>query len=78
MFPRHTSWSVPDKLSWNSIATFHVIESQEMYWAMKTLVIPLERDSKLRTKVHFIEEPVEIMDREVKELKQIQIPIVNV
>nr|GEW91756.1 reverse transcriptase domain-containing protein [Tanacetum cinerariifolium] len=29
-------------------------------------------------KLHFVEEPVEIMDREVKRLKQIQIPLVKV
>ncbi|GJS81072.1 putative ribonuclease H-like domain-containing protein [Tanacetum coccineum] len=31
-----------------------------------------------RSKLHFIEEPVEIMDREVKQLKQSRIPIVKV
>ncbi|GJR33097.1 hypothetical protein Tco_1109329 [Tanacetum coccineum] len=35
---------------------------------------PIELDDKL----HFIEEPVEIMDREVKQLKQSRIPIVKV
>ncbi|GJV48282.1 hypothetical protein Tco_1438494 [Tanacetum coccineum] len=29
-------------------------------------------------KLHFVEEPVEIMDREVKRLKQIRIPIIKV
>ncbi|GJS80877.1 hypothetical protein Tco_0747418 [Tanacetum coccineum] len=41
------------------------------------LVVPLEGihvDDKLR----FVEEPVEIMDREVKQLKQSRIPIVKV
>nr|GFB63299.1 putative reverse transcriptase domain-containing protein [Tanacetum cinerariifolium] len=33
---------------------------------------------KIDDKLHFIEEPVEIMDREVKKLKQSQIPIVKV
>ncbi|GKD21723.1 hypothetical protein Tco_1223426, partial [Tanacetum coccineum] len=33
---------------------------------------------QLDDKLHFIEEPVEIMDREVKQLKQIRIPIVKV
>ncbi|GJY14150.1 hypothetical protein Tco_0383459, partial [Tanacetum coccineum] len=32
----------------------------------------------LDDKLHFIEEPVEIMDREVKHLKQSRIPIVKV
>ncbi|GJT78696.1 putative reverse transcriptase domain-containing protein [Tanacetum coccineum] len=38
---------------------------------------PLE-EIQLDDKLHFIEEPVEIMDREVKQLKQSQIPIVKV
>ncbi|GJV77291.1 hypothetical protein Tco_1508875 [Tanacetum coccineum] len=43
----------------------------------ENLVIPLE-EIQLDDKLHFIEEPVEIMDREVKQLKQSQIPIVKV
>nr|GFA31987.1 reverse transcriptase domain-containing protein [Tanacetum cinerariifolium] len=39
--------------------------------------IPLE-EIQLDDKLHFIEEPVEIMDREVKQLKQSRIPIVKV
>ncbi|GJX40337.1 putative reverse transcriptase domain-containing protein [Tanacetum coccineum] len=45
--------------------------------ADENLVIPLE-EIQLDDKLHFIEEPVEIMDREVKQLKQIRIPIVKV
>nr|GEV14195.1 putative reverse transcriptase domain-containing protein [Tanacetum cinerariifolium] len=41
------------------------------------LVIPLD-EVKIEDKLHFIEEPVEIMDREMKQLKQSQIPIVKV
>ncbi|GJR85425.1 putative reverse transcriptase domain-containing protein [Tanacetum coccineum] len=44
---------------------------------VKNLVIPLE-EIQLDDKLHFIEEPVEIMDREVKQLKQSRIPIVKV
>nr|GEW48384.1 hypothetical protein [Tanacetum cinerariifolium] len=43
----------------------------------ENLVITLE-EIQLDDKLHFIEEPVEIMDREVKQLKQSQIPIVKV
>nr|GEX71061.1 putative reverse transcriptase domain-containing protein [Tanacetum cinerariifolium] len=43
----------------------------------ENLVIPLE-EVQLDDKLHFIEEPVEIMDREVKQLKQSRIPIVKV
>ncbi|GKF01798.1 hypothetical protein Tco_0028721 [Tanacetum coccineum] len=45
--------------------------------ADENLVIPL-KEIKLDDKLHFIEEPVEIMDREVKQLKQSRIPIVKV
>ncbi|GJV53466.1 putative reverse transcriptase domain-containing protein [Tanacetum coccineum] len=43
----------------------------------ETLFIPLE-EIQIDDKIHFIEEPVEIMDREVKRLKQSLILIVNV
>ncbi|KAL7602921.1 hypothetical protein Lser_V15G16607 [Lactuca serriola] len=42
-----------------------------------TLVIPLG-EIELNTDLHFIEEPVEIMDREIKKLRQSRIPIVKV
>ncbi|GKC75777.1 putative reverse transcriptase domain-containing protein [Tanacetum coccineum] len=45
--------------------------------AVENLVIPLV-EIQLDDKLHFIEEPVEIMDREVKQLKQSRIPIVKV
>ncbi|GJY97946.1 putative reverse transcriptase domain-containing protein [Tanacetum coccineum] len=45
--------------------------------ADENLVIPLE-EIQLDDKLHFIEEPVEIMDSEVKRLKQSRIPIVKV
>nr|GEX26889.1 putative reverse transcriptase domain-containing protein [Tanacetum cinerariifolium] len=40
-------------------------------------VIPL-KELQLDDKLNFVEEPVEIMDRKVKQLKQIRIPIVKV
>nr|GFA22775.1 putative reverse transcriptase domain-containing protein [Tanacetum cinerariifolium] len=43
----------------------------------ESLVIPL-KELQLNDKLNFVEEPVEIMDREVKQLKQIHIPIVKV
>nr|GEY82307.1 putative reverse transcriptase domain-containing protein [Tanacetum cinerariifolium] len=43
----------------------------------ETLSIPLD-EVQLDDKLHFIEEPTEIMDREVKRLKQSYIPIVKV
>ncbi|GJX85688.1 putative reverse transcriptase domain-containing protein [Tanacetum coccineum] len=42
-----------------------------------TLVIPLE-EIQLDDKLNFVKEPVEIMDREVKQLKRSRIPIVKV
>ncbi|GKB22093.1 putative reverse transcriptase domain-containing protein [Tanacetum coccineum] len=56
--------------------TFHVSNLKKCY-SDKPLAVPLEGlhvDDKLR----FMEEPVEIMDREVKRLKQSCIPIVKV
>ncbi|GJV74121.1 putative reverse transcriptase domain-containing protein [Tanacetum coccineum] len=41
------------------------------------LIIPLD-EVRIDDKLHFIEEPIEIMDREVKQLKQSRIPIVKV
>nr|GEZ87085.1 putative reverse transcriptase domain-containing protein [Tanacetum cinerariifolium] len=43
----------------------------------ETLVIPL-KEIQIDDKLHFAEEPVELMDREVKCLKQSRIPIVKV
>ncbi|GKE05294.1 hypothetical protein Tco_1397312 [Tanacetum coccineum] len=43
----------------------------------KTLVIPLD-EIQIDDKLHFIEEPVEIIDREAKHIRQIRIPIVKV
>ncbi|GJX73645.1 hypothetical protein Tco_0312240 [Tanacetum coccineum] len=56
--------------------TFHV-SNLKKYLADENLIIPLE-EIQLDDKLHFIEEPVEIMDREVKQLKQSRIPIVQI
>nr|GEU53613.1 putative reverse transcriptase domain-containing protein [Tanacetum cinerariifolium] len=56
--------------------TFHV-SNLKKFLADENLVIPLE-GIQLNDKLHFIEEPVEIMDREVKQLKHSRIPIVKV
>ncbi|GJT65505.1 putative reverse transcriptase domain-containing protein [Tanacetum coccineum] len=56
--------------------TFHV-SNLKKYLADENLVIPLE-EIQLDDKLHFIEESVEMMDREVKQLKQSRIPIVKV
>ncbi|GJZ48319.1 gag-pol polyprotein [Tanacetum coccineum] len=43
----------------------------------EVLIIPLD-EVRIDEKLHFIEEPIEIMDKEVKQLKQSRIPIVKV
>ena len=56
--------------------TFHVSNLKKCL-SDETLVIPLE-EIEINENLHFIEEPVEIMDREVKSTKQSRIPIVKV
>nr|GEY54751.1 putative reverse transcriptase domain-containing protein [Tanacetum cinerariifolium] len=56
--------------------TFHVSNLKKCL-ADENLVIPLE-EVQLDDKLHFLKELVEIMDREVKRLKQSRIPIVKV
>ncbi|GKA53225.1 putative reverse transcriptase domain-containing protein [Tanacetum coccineum] len=56
--------------------TFHVSNLKKCL-ADENLVILLE-EIQLDDKLHFIEEPAEIMDREVKRVKQSRIPIVKV
>nr|GEU57664.1 hypothetical protein [Tanacetum cinerariifolium] len=56
--------------------TFHVSNLKRCF-VNDDVVIPLD-EVQHDDKLHFIEEPVEIMDREVKRLKQSRIPIVKV
>nr|GEU32759.1 putative reverse transcriptase domain-containing protein [Tanacetum cinerariifolium] len=56
--------------------TFHVSILKKCL-SDESLIILLD-EVKLDDKLHFIAEPVEIIDREVKKLKQIHIPIVKV
>ncbi|GKC49319.1 putative reverse transcriptase domain-containing protein [Tanacetum coccineum] len=56
--------------------TFHVSNLKKCF-ADEPLAVPLD-GLHIDDKLHFIEEPVEIMDREVKQLKQRRIPIVKV
>ncbi|GKF49828.1 hypothetical protein Tco_0143079, partial [Tanacetum coccineum] len=57
-------------------STFHV-SNRKKCLADENLIIPLD-EIQLDDKLHFIEESVEIVDREVKRLKETQIPIVKV
>ncbi|GJR15203.1 putative reverse transcriptase domain-containing protein [Tanacetum coccineum] len=66
---------LPDKLR-GIHNTFHVSNLKRCF-VNDDVVIPLD-EVQLDNKLHFFEEPVEIMDREVKLLKQSRIPIVKV
>ncbi|GKC41950.1 putative reverse transcriptase domain-containing protein [Tanacetum coccineum] len=66
---------LPDQLS-HVHSTFHVSNLKKCY-AEKPLAISLD-EIHIDDKLNFIEEPVEVMDREVKQLKQSRIPIVKV
>nr|GEX58136.1 putative reverse transcriptase domain-containing protein [Tanacetum cinerariifolium] len=56
--------------------TFHVSNLKKCL-SDESLVIPLD-ELRINDKLHFVEEPVEIMDREIKQLKRSRIPIIKV
>ncbi|GJY35951.1 putative reverse transcriptase domain-containing protein [Tanacetum coccineum] len=56
--------------------TFHVSNLKKCL-SDEEHIIPLD-EVRIDEKLHFIEEPIKIMDREVKQLKQSRIPIVKV
>ncbi|GJS04689.1 putative reverse transcriptase domain-containing protein [Tanacetum coccineum] len=66
---------LPEKLS-RVHNTFHVSNFKKCL-SDEPLAIPLD-ETHVDDKLHFIEEPVEIMDQEVKRLKQSRIPMVKV
>ncbi|GJX13401.1 putative reverse transcriptase domain-containing protein [Tanacetum coccineum] len=66
---------LPEEIS-NIHSTFHVSNLKKCL-SNESLVI-LMKELRLDDKLNFVEEPVEIMDREVKQLKQSRIPIVKV
>nr|GEW94484.1 putative reverse transcriptase domain-containing protein [Tanacetum cinerariifolium] len=66
---------LPDKLR-GIHDTFHVSNLKRCF-VNDDVVIPLD-EVQLYDKLHFVEEPIEIMDREVKQLKQSWILIVKV
>ncbi|GKC89306.1 putative reverse transcriptase domain-containing protein [Tanacetum coccineum] len=57
-------------------STFHVSNLKKCL-SDEPLAIPLD-EIHIDDKLHFVEEPVEIMDREVKRLKKSRIPIIKV
>nr|GEV38555.1 reverse transcriptase domain-containing protein [Tanacetum cinerariifolium] len=66
---------IPEKLS-NIHNTFHVSNLKKCLFD-ESLIIPMKK-LQLDNKLNFVEEPVKIMDREIKQLKQSRIPIVKV
>nr|GEW50434.1 putative reverse transcriptase domain-containing protein [Tanacetum cinerariifolium] len=56
--------------------TFHMSDLKKCL-SDESLVIPLD-ELRIDDKLHFVEEPVEIMDREIKKLKRSRIPIIKV
>ncbi|GJR53710.1 hypothetical protein Tco_1404231 [Tanacetum coccineum] len=66
---------LPEELS-NVYSTFHVSNLKKCL-SGESLIIPM-KELRLDDKLNFVEEPVEIMDREVKKLKKSRIPIVKV
>nr|GEX19397.1 putative reverse transcriptase domain-containing protein [Tanacetum cinerariifolium] len=66
---------LPEELS-NTHSTFHISNLKKCL-SDESLVIPM-KELRLDDKLNFVEEPVKIMDQEVKKLKQSHIPIVKV
>ncbi|GJZ01067.1 putative reverse transcriptase domain-containing protein [Tanacetum coccineum] len=60
----------------NVYSTFHISNLKKCL-SDESLVIPM-KELRLDDKLNFVEEPIEIMDREVKQLRQSRIPIVKV
>ncbi|GJX18217.1 putative reverse transcriptase domain-containing protein [Tanacetum coccineum] len=56
--------------------TFHISNLKKCL-SNESLVIPM-KELQLDDKINFVEEPVEVMDREIKQLKRIRIPIIKV
>ncbi|GJS53369.1 putative reverse transcriptase domain-containing protein [Tanacetum coccineum] len=66
---------LPEELS-NVHSTYHISNLNKCLFD-ESLVIPM-KELRLDDKLNFVEEPVEIMDQEVMQLRQIRIPIVKV
>ncbi|GKE20398.1 reverse transcriptase domain-containing protein, partial [Tanacetum coccineum] len=66
---------LPEELN-NVYSTFHVSNLKKCL-SDKSFIIPM-KELRLDDKLNFVKEPIEIMDHEVKQLKQSRIPIVKV
>ncbi|GKB29678.1 putative reverse transcriptase domain-containing protein [Tanacetum coccineum] len=75
--PRKVAYTLelPEELS-NVHSTFHISNLKKCL-SDESLVIPI-KELRLDDKLNFVEELVEIIDREVKQLRQNRIPIVKV
>ncbi|GJW94897.1 putative reverse transcriptase domain-containing protein [Tanacetum coccineum] len=69
------TWELPEELK-GIHRTFHVLNLKK-FLAEGDIVVSMD-EIQLDDKLHMIEEPVEVVDREVKQLKQSRIPIVKV
>ncbi|GJS27412.1 hypothetical protein Tco_0488032 [Tanacetum coccineum] len=73
----------PEILEWKGKITINLSlqllkDGQTEKWLFdESLVIPLE-ELRVDDKLHFVEEPVEVMDHEIKQLKRSRIPIIKV
>ena len=67
---------LPQELS-NVHSTFHVSNLKKCLADKENLHIPLD-EIRIDESMHFVEKPVEIVDRHVKKLKNKRIPIVKV
>nr|GEX37155.1 putative reverse transcriptase domain, ribonuclease H-like domain, aspartic peptidase domain protein [Tanacetum cinerariifolium] len=65
---------LPEELS-NVHNTFHVSNLKKCL-SGESFIIPM-KELKLDDKLNFVEEPIEIMDREIKQLRQSRIPIIK-
>nr|GEX04939.1 putative reverse transcriptase domain-containing protein [Tanacetum cinerariifolium] len=78
------SWTVADSVALFSRAPFTLLALYSLlpHFIIKclsdeSLVIPLD-ELYVDDKLHFVEEPVEIIDREIKKLNRSRIPIIKV
>ncbi|GJZ97255.1 putative reverse transcriptase domain-containing protein [Tanacetum coccineum] len=71
----HTKLKLPEELS--SIHNTFQVSNLKKCLSDESLIIPM-KELQLDDKLNFVEEPVEIIDHEIKQLKRSHIPIVKV